>query len=48
MNAVGCMNAVGYFVPPMLIFPRIRMNADLIRDAPAGTIGRATPTGYIR
>ena len=38
VTAVMCMSAAGQFVPPMLIFPRKTMKADLLDGAPPGTI----------
>ena len=47
VTAVCCMNAVGTFVPPMMIFPRVRFRDDLIREAPIGTIGVAQQSGWM-
>jgi len=47
VTAVCAYNAEGMFIPPMLIFPRIKMNQRLIHDAPLGTIGAASKSGWI-
>jgi hypothetical protein len=47
VTAVCCVSACGTFVPPMLIFPRVRMKAELLDKAPTGSIGAASKTGWI-
>lgn len=47
VTAVCCMSATGIYVPPALIFPRKRMNHLLFKDAPPGTLGLVTETGYM-
>lgn len=47
ITAVCCMSATGIFVPPALIFPRKRINHLLFKDAPTGTLGLVTETGYM-
>jgi hypothetical protein len=47
VTAVCCVSAAGTFVPPMLIFPRARMRAELIDKAPPGSVGAANPSGWI-
>ena len=47
VTAVCAYNAEGIFIPPMLIFPRVKMNQRLIREAPLGTIGAASKSGWI-
>ncbi|XP_062711772.1 uncharacterized protein LOC134289633 [Aedes albopictus] len=42
------MSAAGMYVPPMLIFPRVRMNDELKIGAPAGTLFRAHPSGWMQ
>lgn len=46
VTAVCCMSAAGQFTPPMLIFPRTRMSDLLMKDAPVGSIGVASPSGW--
>ena len=44
---VCCFSATGQFVPPFIIFPRVRMKASLMDNAPPGTVGRAAKSGWI-
>lgn len=46
-TCVCCMNAAGEFVPPMLIFKRVRMHDSLIKGAPPGTEFRCSKNGWI-
>ena len=46
-TAVFCMSASGLFVPPMLVFPRIRLPEALLRGAPPGILGAATSSGWM-
>ena len=45
---VTCMNAAGAFVPPLVIFPRKNMKAELLDGAPPGTIAACHPSGWIQ
>lgn len=47
VTAVCCASATGVFIPPMLIFPRARVNPSLLNGAPTGAIGEASKTGWI-
>ena len=47
ITAVCCVNACGTFIPPMLIFPRVRFKPELTDKAPNGTTGAASKTGRI-
>ena len=47
VTAVCAYNAEGTFIPPLMIFPRVKMNERLIHDAPLGTIGAASKSGWI-
>lgn len=38
VTSVICGNAVGNFVPPLLIFPRVKQNVELMRGVPQGSI----------
>lgn len=42
INAAGDM-----FIPPLFVFPRVRMDNDLTKDAPAGSVFDAQPSGWI-
>ncbi|KAK2577924.1 hypothetical protein KPH14_011869 [Odynerus spinipes] len=43
-----CVSAAGAYVPPLLIFPRVRMKAELLDGAPPGTIAICHPSGWIQ
>lgn len=47
-TAVICVSASGIYVPPLLIFPRVRMKAELLDGAPPGTIAVCHPSGWIQ
>ena len=47
VTAVCCVNAVGQYVPPMLIFPRVRANPALLHDAPPQTVAQYNPSGWM-
>lgn len=47
-TAVVCVSAAGSFVPPMLIFSRKRMKAELTDGAPPGTIFACNESGWMR
>lgn len=44
---VCCCSAAGSFVPPMIIFKRIRFHAALAKDKPAGSLIEVSESGYI-
>jgi len=44
---VCAVNAVGNYIPPMMIFKRKRMHDILLKGAPPGTIGCCSPNGWI-
>jgi len=41
------MNAVGGYVPPMMILKRKRMKDSLVDHAPLGTLGKCSGSGWI-
>ncbi|XP_047022728.1 MFS-type transporter clz9-like [Helicoverpa zea] len=47
-TAVLCVSASGNYVPPLLIFPRVRMKAELLDGAPPGTVSVCHPSGWIQ
>ena len=47
-TAVICMSASGTFIPPMIIFPRLRMKAELTDGAPPGTIFSCNASGWMQ
>ncbi len=46
VTVICCMSAVGDYIPPMMVFARKRSNADLIKDAPFGTILGISNNGW--
>ena len=46
MTSICAMSASGQFLPPMLIFPRQRMLDQLVRGAPAQSVGFCSPNGW--
>ena len=49
VTALGCMSAVGTFVPPLFVFPRKRMLESLMNGSLVGSIGTVNEraSGYI-
>ena len=47
-TALICTNAVGNFVPPLFIFPRVKNNPALLRGAPEGSYQDNVSTGYMQ
>lgn len=48
MTVVCCMNVSGFFIPPMMIFPRKNYSDILMKGAPHGAIGKVHPSGWIQ
>lgn len=46
-TAVCCASVSGQFIPPMLIFKRMRQNPELANGAPLGSIVTVSESGYI-
>ena len=46
-TAVCAVNAMGQYIPPMLIYKRKRMNDILLKGAPPGTIGGCSDNGWV-
>lgn len=42
-----CFNAAGTYMPPLIIFPRQRMKAELLDHAPPGSTAVCNPRGWI-
>ncbi|KAB0801102.1 hypothetical protein PPYR_05456 [Photinus pyralis] len=42
-----CMNVIGTFVPPAIIFPRKNMKYELMDGAPTGSVGFAQENGWM-
>ncbi|KAJ4425595.1 hypothetical protein ANN_27791 [Periplaneta americana] len=47
VTVVMCMSVAGQYVPPMPIFPRKWMKAELLVGAPPGSIGAVNDSGWI-
>ena len=43
-----CVSATGMALPPAFIFPRVRFASHMLRGAPAGSLGLANPSGWIK
>lgn len=41
-----CVSATGHYIPPMIIYPRQRMQAHLERGGPSGTIYKCSKSGW--
>ncbi|XP_063232742.1 uncharacterized protein LOC134536762 [Bacillus rossius redtenbacheri] len=48
ITTVTCMNAAGTFVPPLFVFPRKNMKAELMDGAPPGSISACHISGWIQ
>lgn len=46
-TAAICMSATGHYIPPMLIFPRVRMTEQLKKGAPPDSLFSCNPTGWM-
>ena len=43
-----CMNVTGTFIPPLFIFPRVRMKMELMNGAPPGSIYACHKSGWMQ
>ena len=48
VTAEICMNAAEVYVPPMLIFPRVRMKAELMDGTPPGSVSACHKSGWMQ
>ena len=48
ITAEICMSASGNFMPPMLIFPRVKENPDFLEDAPPSCWAEFHKSGWIQ
>jgi len=48
VTVVVCMNVTGSFIPPLFIFPRQRMKAELMDGSPPGSICVCHPSGWMQ
>ncbi|ESN99188.1 hypothetical protein HELRODRAFT_162691 [Helobdella robusta] len=46
VTVICAVNAHGSYLPPAMIYPRVRMNPQLLKGAPPGTLGFATKSGW--
>ena len=46
VTVICAMSAAGSFIPPMIIFPRMRMAPALMKGAPVGAIGAVSKSGW--
>lgn len=44
---LACVSATGTFIPPFMVFPRVRMNPALLSGAFPGTVGFPYPSGWM-
>jgi len=42
------VNAIGNFIPPMFLFPRLRYQEHFVRDGPTGSIGAGNASGWMQ
>ena len=47
VTVVCCVSASGVYVPPMMVYPRQRIRAEFLDNAPVGTIAAGSKTGWI-
>ena len=47
MTVELCMSASGNYVPPLFVFPRARMKAELLDHAPPGAVGVPHKSGFV-
>ena len=43
-----CLSASGHYVPPMFVFPRVRMKAELLDHAPPGSVAVPHKSGWMQ
>nr|XP_047135512.1 MFS-type transporter clz9-like [Hydra vulgaris] len=48
ITIVCCQSASGFFVPPTLIYPRIRVKSEFLDKAPIGSISDGSKNGWIK
>ena len=47
VNVLYAVNAAGNSVPPMLVFPRVKLRDHMMKGAPPDSIGVANPSGWM-
>lgn len=48
ITTITCMNATGNYIPPLFIFPRKNMKAELMDGAPPGSISACHISGWVQ
>ena len=48
MTAEICISAAGAYMPPLLIFPRVKENKEYLHDAPPGAWAQFPKSGYMQ
>jgi hypothetical protein len=48
VTTATCMNAIGMYVPPLLVFPGSNMKAKLLDGAPPGSVAACHKAGWIQ
>lgn len=46
VTLIACGSAAGVFIPPLFVFPRVHMKDNMLKNAPAGSIGAANKSGW--
>lgn len=47
VSVACCISAVGHYVPPFFIFPRVRMQPHFMNNAPPGSLGVCNESGWM-
>jgi len=47
VTVIYCVSASGTYIPPMFIFPRVRVRDAFVDRGPVGSIQRAHKTGWV-
>ncbi|KAJ4426133.1 hypothetical protein ANN_26942 [Periplaneta americana] len=47
ITMLACVSALGTFIPPFLVYPRVRMNPQLLTGSMNGTVAYANPSGWM-
>ncbi|KAJ4425599.1 hypothetical protein ANN_27795 [Periplaneta americana] len=47
ITMLACVSALGTFIPPFLVYPRVRMNPQLLTGSMNGTVAYANPPGWM-
>jgi hypothetical protein len=48
ITVIACMNAVSTYVPPMMLWPRKNMKAELMDGATTGSFAACHPSGWVQ